>query len=187
MATRQQHVFTPGYWGNQNLRESSVPGLSIRVKCARRNMQGLCPIPSSFLTLCPGHILVPAPLCAKCFYHRWGDPKEGSWRWEHHHLETWSPGGFPKLFQPRSSTSFGCSRCSFTAGGPACIWKLWAGAEGKRHAKSMGRAHWLAHPPHLPQPQDSPAKGLKPAQASGMWQQPSSLRPERNTVSILFL
>ena len=103
---------------------------------------------------------------------------------------TWrhgAQGGFPKLFQPRSSTSFGCSRCSFTAGGPACIWKLWAGAEGNRHAKSMGRAHWLAHPPHLPQPQDSPAKGLKPAQASGMWQQPSSLRPERNTVSILFL
>ena len=48
------------------------------------------------LPLCPGHILLPAPLCGKCFYHRWGDPKEGSWRWEHHHLETWSPGGLSK-------------------------------------------------------------------------------------------
>ena len=37
------------------------------------------------LPLCPGHIPVPAPLCGKCFHHRWGDPKEGSWRWEHHH------------------------------------------------------------------------------------------------------
>ena len=97
------------------------------------------------------------------------------------------PRGFPKLFQPGSSTSFGCSRYSFTAGGPACIWKLWASAEGNRHAKSMGRAHWLAHPPHLPQPQDTPSKGLKAAQASGMWQQPGSLRPERSRVSILFL
>ena len=45
-------VFMPnsGYWGNQSLRESPVPGLSIRVECARRNTQGLCPIPSSFLT-----------------------------------------------------------------------------------------------------------------------------------------
>ena len=31
-----------------------------------------------------------------------------------------------------------------------------------------GMAHWLAYPPHLPQSQDSPSKGPKPAQASGM-------------------
>ena len=75
------------------------------------------------LSLCPGHVPNPAPLCGRCFHHRWGDPKERRWRWEPHHLEMWSPGGFPKLFQPGSSTSFGCSRYSFTAGGPACIWK----------------------------------------------------------------
>ena len=92
------------------------------------------------LPLSPGHISVPAtPLCGGCFHHRWGDPKEGSWRWEPHHLETWNPGGFSKLFQPRGSTSFGCSRCSFTAGGPAWIWRLWASAEGNRHARSMGK------------------------------------------------
>ena len=63
------------------------------------------------LPLCPG---IPAtPLCGGCFHHRWADPKEGSWMWEPHHPETWSPGDFPKLFQPRGSTSFGCSRCSF--------------------------------------------------------------------------
>ena len=58
------------------------------------------------------------PLCGGCFHHRWADPKEGSWRWEPYHPETRSPGDFPKLFQPRGSTSFGCSRCSFIAGGP---------------------------------------------------------------------
>ena len=42
---------------------------------------------------------------------------EEIWRWELHHLETWSRGGFSKLLQPRGSTSFGCSRCSLTAGG----------------------------------------------------------------------
>ena len=47
-----------------------------------------------------------------------------------------------------------------------------------------GRVHWLAHSSHLPQPQDSPSKGPK---ASGMWQQPKLLKPQRNRVSILFL
>ena len=73
------------------------------------------------------------------FLHRWGDPKEGGWRWEPHHQETWSPRGFSKLFQPRGSTSFGCSRGSFTAGRPSWIWRLWADAEGSRHARSMGQ------------------------------------------------
>ena len=31
-----------------------------------------------------------------------------------------------------------------------------------------GRAHWLAHPPWICQPHDSPSLGNKPAQASGM-------------------
>ena len=45
-------VFMPnsGYWGNQSLGESPVPRLSVRVENAKRNTQGLCPIPSSFLT-----------------------------------------------------------------------------------------------------------------------------------------
>lgn len=38
--------------------------------------------------------------------HRWGDAKEGSWRWEPqpHHQETQSPGDFAKFFQSRGST-----------------------------------------------------------------------------------
>ena len=73
------------------------------------------------------------------FIHRWGDPKEGGWRWEPHQQETWSPWVLSELFQPRGSTSFGCSRRSFTAGGPAWIWRLWAQAEGSRHARSTGQ------------------------------------------------
>ena len=42
-----------GYWGSQSLGESPVPRLSVRVESAKRNTQGLCPIPSSFLTPVP--------------------------------------------------------------------------------------------------------------------------------------
>ena len=121
------------------------------------------------------------------FIHRWGDPKEGGWRWEPQHQETWSPWGFSKLFQPRGSTSFGCSRHSFTAGGPpgsGCCGPLQRGAG---MPGPWGRAHWLVHPPQLCQPHDSPSLGTKPAQASGMCQQPRAPRPEGNRVGILFL
>ena len=158
------------------------------MECARRNTQGLVQFLLPSLPPSPGHIPIPAtPCCGGCFHRRWGDPKEGSWRREPHHLETWSPGGFQKLLQPRGATSFGRSRCGFTAGGPARIWRLWAGAEGNRLSRSMGQgslAGASSQPPYLPQPQDSPSKGPK---ASGMWQQPKLLKPQRNRVSILFL
>ena len=50
-----------------------------------------------------------------------------------------------------------------------------------------GRAHWLVYPSQVRQPHDSPSLGTKPAQASGMYQQPRAPRPEGNRVSILFL
>ena len=84
------------------------------------------------------------------FIHRWGDPKEGGWRWEPHHQEKGSPRGFSKLFTP-----------SFIASG--------GGGPKQRGLGSPGPwAHWLAHPPQLRQPRDSPSLGTKPAQASGM-------------------
>ena len=70
------------------------------------------------------------------FIRRWKDPKEGGWRWEPHQ-ETWSPRGFSELFQPRGS--FGCGRCSFTAGGLVWIWRLWGHAERSRLTRSMGQ------------------------------------------------
>ena len=135
------------------------------------------------LPLCPGHIPVPAtPLCGGCCHHRWGDPKEGSWRWAPQHLETWSPGSFPA----RAPHPLGAGGVVSVQGGPAWIWRLWAGAEGSRPPGSRGRARWLAPPPHPPQPRQS-AHGTQAARASGTWWQPRSPRPEGNGVSTLFL
>ena len=153
----------PGYWGNQSLRESAVPGLSVRMECARRNSQGVCPIPSYPFALDTTQFLQHQSVDGALIIGGLTLRKEAG---------AGSPGDFPKLFQPKGSTSFGCSRCSFTTGGPSRIWRLWPGAEGSRHAKSVEQIHWLAHPPHLPQPQGRPSKGPRPAQASGMWQQP---------------
>ena len=143
MATRWQHVFMPnsGYWGNQSLGESPVPRLSVRVESAKRNTQGLCPIPSSF----------PIPVSwthpSSCNTILWSMLSPIAWATLRKEVGgripppgDRSPWGFSKLFQPRGSTSFGCSRHSFTAGGPSWIWRLWARAEGSRHARSKGQS-----------------------------------------------
>ena len=102
------------------------------------------------LPLCPG---IPAtPLCGGCFHHRWADPKEGSWMWEPHHPETWSPGDFPKLFQPRGSTSFGYSRCSLQEDPPG------SGGLVQREADTPGpwsRVHWLTSFPRPSAPRQA--------------------------------
>ena len=97
--------------------------------------------------LCPILLPYPCPLDTSqflqhhsgegAFIHRWEDPKEGSWRPKPHLQETWSPRGFSELFQPRGS--FGCGRCSFTAGGLVWIWRLWDHAERSRLTRSMGQ------------------------------------------------
>ena len=128
------------YWGNQSLGESTVPGL-LEWNVTEETLKACVPFLLPSLSLSPGHIPVPAtPSGEGAFIHRWGNPKEGGWRWEPQHQETWSPWGFSKLFQLRASTSFGCSRHSFTAGGPSWIWRLWARAEGSRHARSKGQS-----------------------------------------------
>ena len=48
-------------------------------------------------------------------------------------------GAFQSSSSPESPPSFGCSRHGFTAGGPTWIWRLWARAEGSRHARSLGQ------------------------------------------------
>ena len=102
------------------------------------------------------------------------------------HPSTWRRGaqGAFQSSSSQGSKSSGCSRCSFSAGGPAWIWRLWASAEGSRPPGS--RAHWLAPSPHPPQPRQS-THGTQAARASGTWWQPSSPRPEGNGVSTLFL
>ena len=85
---------------------------------------------------------------AGCCHHRRGDPEEGSWRR--------APRGPSPRSSSRAATSFGCSRCSFSAGGPAWIWRLRAWAEGSRPPGPRGRAHWLAPPPHPLSPNGPP-------------------------------
>ena len=66
------------------------------------------------------------------------------------------------------------------------IWRLWAPAEASRHARSMGQGSLAGISSQLRQPHDCPSLGTKPAQASGMCQQPRAPGPEGNGVGILF-
>lgn len=181
------HVFmpNPAYWGNQSLRERPVPGLS-EWKVPGETTKACVPF------------LLPSPIpwtnTSSCNTTLWRVLSSIGGATPRKRLEvgTPTPGdmepmGFSKLFQPRGSTSFGCSRRSFTAGrsrgsGGCGPLQRGAGTPGPR-----GRAHWLVHPPQLPQPHDCPSLGTKPAQASGMCQQPRAPRPEGNRVGILFL
>ena len=167
-----------GYWGSQSLGESPVPRLSVRVESAKRNTQGLCPIPSSFLTPVPwthpsccnttlGRVL--SSIGGMTLRKEAGGGNPNTRRHETHI--------FSKFFQSRGSTSFGCSRNSFTASGGCGLMQRGRGSPGP-----CDRAHWLAHLPQLHQPHDSPSLGNKPAQASGIRQQPRSPRPEGNRV-----
>ena len=132
--------------GDQSLSASPAPGLPVPVEHARRNTEGSFRLPP--LPQCPGPIPVPAtPLCGGCCHHRRGDPEEGSWR-RH-------PGPSRRASR-RAAASLGCSRCSFSARGPAWIWRLPAGAEGSRPPGPRGRAHWLAPPPTRLSPNSPP-------------------------------
>ena len=104
---------------------------------------------SFFLPPSPGQTPIPfnTHSVEGAFIHRWGDGKEGGWRWEPQHQETWSPRGFSKLFQPRGSTSFRCSRLSFTAGGPHGSGGCGPLQKGAGTPGPWGRAHWLVYHP----------------------------------------
>ena len=183
-----QHVFMPNfdYWGNRSLRESPVPRLS-EWKVPGETPKACVPfiLPSPIPWTNPNSFNTHS--VEGGFIHRWENPKEGGWRWEPQHHETWSPRGFSNLFQPRGSTSFGCSRHDFTAGGPPGSGGCGPLQRGAGTPGPWGRAYWLVHPPQLCQPHDSLSLGTKPAQASGMCQQPRAPRPEGNRVNIFFL
>ena len=149
LTARHAMMPSPAYWGSQSLGESPVPGLS------EGKVPGETPKACDPFIL-PSPIPWTNPSCFNThsveggFIHRWGDPKEGGWRWEPQHQETWSPWGFSKLFQPRGSTSFGCSRRSFSAGGPTWIWRLWVAAEGNRLTRAMGQGSLAGTPSPAP-------------------------------------
>ena len=71
MATGPQHVFMPssGYWENQILRESLVPGLSITVDVPQETPKVCVAFLHPSLPLPPGHIRILATrLFGGCFH-----------------------------------------------------------------------------------------------------------------------
>ena len=64
---------------------------------------------------------------------RWGNSKEGGWRWEPlaRRCETRRPS-----CSPEGPPSFGCTRLCLAVGGPAWIWRLWSHPEGTKHSRS---------------------------------------------------
>jgi len=77
-------------------------------------------------------------------------------------------GGDEVTFQissrPKGPPSCGCPSRVLAAPG---LGRLWFHAEGTRHYRSKG-TRFLVHPPQHPVFHDSPALGLKSAQAPGM-------------------
>ena len=186
LTARHAMMPSPAYWGSQSLGESPVPGLS------EGKVPGETPKACDPFIL-PSPIPWTNPSCFNThsveggFIHRWGDPKEGGWRWEPQHQETWSPRGFSKLFQPRAPHPLGAVGVVSLQEDPLDL-EVVGPCRGEQACQVHGgRAHWLVYPPQVRQPHGSPSLGTKPAQASGMYQQPRAPRPEGNRVSILFL
>lgn len=168
-------------------RESPVPGLPVTAEHARRNAEGLCPTPSSFLTATPW------THPRSCNAALWGavtrggpGPKEGAAGGRPSTRRHGTQGPF-RSSPGRASTSFGRSRCSFSAGGPAWVWRLWAGAEGSRPPGPRGRPDRLAPAPRRPQPRQS-AGGTQAAQASDAWRQPGrrGLKEQDSSLHLAF-
>lgn len=119
---RRQHALGPSLvtGGTRALGKSC--SWTVRVARARRNIQGFVPFllpPLPFPWTHPSalhhHSVAGAYLAGS-------DPMKeagGKLTIRRHGAQG------PFSFQPGGSTSFGCSRCSFTAGGPAWIWRLW--------------------------------------------------------------
>ena len=133
------------YWGNQSLGESLVPGL-LEWKVPEEAPKACVPFfflpnripwthPSSCNTTL-GRVL--SSVDGRTLRKEAGGGNLTTRRQE--------PTGFSKLFQPRGSTSFGCSRRSFTAGGSSWIWRLWARAENRLN-RSMGQGSLAGTPP----------------------------------------
>ena len=94
--------------GTRALGKVLFPRRSVRVESARRNTQGLCPIllPPLPRTLDTSQFLQHQS-GEGAFIHRWDDPKEGSWRWEPDHRETWTHRAFQSSSSPEASHPLG--------------------------------------------------------------------------------
>ena len=106
-ATRRQHFFMPNLdtWATGTLGKSCSWVVKEGVMCQKKGPRA---VSHSFfpLTLYPTEKSQPQQnRCTEgAVVPGWGDSKEGGWRWEPHHQETWRPGDFSELLQTRGST-----------------------------------------------------------------------------------
>ena len=162
-----RRVFVPdfGHWGHQSLRERPVPGLS----------EGK--VPAETPKACVPFLLPPHPLDKSqflqphsvegAFIHRWGDPKEGAGGGNpttrrHGAHRAFQSSSSPEPPHPLGAVGVVSLQEDLLGSGGCGPKQRGAGMPGPR-----GRAHWLAHPPQLRQPRDSPSLGTRSAQASG--------------------
>ena len=159
------------------------------MESAKRNTQGLCPIPSSFLTPVPwtnpnscnttlGRVLSSIGGVTLRKEAEGGNPNT---------RRHGAHGAFHSSSRPKAPHPFGAGGIVLVQEDPPGSGGCGPVQRGGSTRGPWGRAHWLARPPQLRQPHYSPSLGTKPVQASGMCQQPRAPRPEGNRVGILFL
>ena len=187
IATGWEHIFitNSGSWGNQNLGESPVPGLS--GMCQKKHPRLVShpflsyPIPWTHPSSCTtplGKVL--SSIGGVILRKEAGGGNPTNRRHGAH-------GSYQSSSSPEAPRPLGAVGVVSLQDGPPGSGGCGLMQRGRGWSGPRGRAHWLAHPPQLCQPHDSPSLGNQPAQASGLWQQPRSPRPERNRVRILFL
>ena len=166
--------------------ENPVPGLCVRVECARRSTESLWPIPSSFLSpvtwtnpnSCNTTLeRVLSSIGGTTLRREAGGRNPNTRRRKAH--RAFQSSSRPEVAHPLGAVGIVSLEEDVPASGGCGLMQRGRGSPGP-----WGRAHWLAHSPQLRQPHDSPSSGNKPAQASGMCQQPRSPRPEGNRVDI---
>ena len=152
-----------------------------------RNVPEGSTLPSSFLTLSPGHIPITATPVEVAFIiggvrlrREAGGGNPITWK-------CGAQGAFQSSSSPEAPHLLGAVGVVSLQEDPLDL-EVVGPCRGEQACQVHGgRAHWLVYPSQVRQPHDSPSLGTKPAQASGMYQQPRAPRPEGNRVSILFL
>ena len=125
---------------------------TVRMECAKKNHLKL--VAHSFFLPYPCHLdksqFLQHQSGEGAFIHRWGDPKEGGWRGETPTPGDMGPTGLFRALPAQRLHILWKQWQSFTARRRACILRLWADAEGKRLARSVGQGSWAGTPSSAP-------------------------------------
>ena len=133
-----------------------------------RNVPEGSTLPSSFLTLSPGHIPIIATPVEVAFIiggvrlrREAGGGNPITWK-------CGAQGAFQSSSSPEAPHPLGAVGVVLVQGDPPGSGGCGLQQKGTGSPGPWGRDHWLARPPQLRQPCDSPSLGNQPAQASGM-------------------